>query len=126
MTHYPNMNFSTSATIEDSLSARLEAIRLSRNITQSRLARDAGVSRSTITRLAQHGKGISLDSFIRILQALNLENQLETLLPTPKETPLERLAKPTKTRKRARARTRGKNVIDHADAWTWEDNAGAP
>ena len=123
MHHYPLLNFSTSTTIEDSLSERLEALRLSRNITQSRLAKDAGVSRSTITRLAQHGKGISLDSFIRILQALNLESQLEVLLPTPSETPLERLAKPAKARKRAR--TAHKNTADSSSDWTWEDDTGA-
>ena len=51
------------------LCKRLEEIRLSKNISQAALAREAGVSRSTMTRIAD-GRSISLDSFIRVMQAL--------------------------------------------------------
>jgi len=81
MTHKIDFSVASSEAIEDALSERIEALRLQQNITQSHLAREAGVSRSTITRLAQQGKGISLDSFIRILQALQLQHNLESLLP---------------------------------------------
>ena len=45
---------------------KLERLRLSRNITQSDLAQDAGVSLRTLRRL-ESGEGATLDSFIRIL-----------------------------------------------------------
>ncbi len=116
----------SSEAIEDALLSRLAAIRLSRNITQNRLAKDAGVSRSTITRLAQQGKGISLDSFIRILKALDLDPRLESLLPNPEQSPLQRLAnRPRKTRQRARPKSPLKRSANHTGAesgeWTWSE-----
>ena len=117
MKHKISFNLASSEAIEDALSERIEEIRLKRNITQSRLAREAGVSRSTITRLAQAGKGISLDSFIRILKALQLTNNLEALLPDPGLSPLEELEKGSQpSRQRARARKQDQKK------WTWQDN----
>ena len=116
MTHKIDFGLASSETIEDALSERIEKIRLKRNITQSRLAREAGVSRSTITRLAQEGKGISLDSFIRVLKALQLADSLGTLLPDPGLSPLEELEKSSQpSRQRARARKRDQKK------WTWGD-----
>ena len=116
MTHKIDFGLASSETIEDALSERIEEIRLKRNITQSRLAREAGVSRSTITRLAQEGKGISLDSLIRVLKALQLADNLGTLLPDPGLSPLEELEKSSQpSRQRARARKRDQKK------WTWGD-----
>ena len=100
----------SSEAIEDALSARVEAVRLARNMTQSQLAKEAGISRSTITRLVQNGKGISLDSFIRILKALDLAENLDLLLPAPGVSPLKELENdglPLRQRARARARRPG-------------------
>lgn len=123
--HSIDFNIASSGAIEDALLKRLDAIRLSRNITQNRLAQDAGVSRSTITRLAQDGKGISLDSFIRILKALNLDLQLESLLPNPEQSPLQRLASRQKPRQRARPKSPGKPSVnrpsEESGEWTWSD-----
>ncbi len=105
----------TSEAIEGALSRRLEDIRLGRNITQSDLARKAGVSRSTITRLAQGGKGVSLDSFIRVMQALQLQGHLETLLPDPGVSPLKRLQQEKETRQRARPKK------SKSQGWAWSD-----
>ncbi len=117
MTQKTDFRFASSEAVENALSERIEAIRLGRNITQSRLAYEAGVSRGTITRLAQKGKGISLDSFIRILKALQLEGNLEMLLPDPGLSPLAELKKerrPSRQRARAKRRTEKK--------WTWQDD----
>lgn len=120
MTHKINFTLASSNTIEDALSKRIEEIRLSRNMTQSRLAKEAGVSRSTITRLAQPGKGISLDSFIRILQALQLTDNLATLLPEPSISPLAELDQGDHPpRQRARARKSSQKT------WTWQDDREA-
>ncbi len=118
MTHKISFTLASSEAIEDALSERIEELRLKRNITQSRLASEAGVSRSTITRLAQGGKGISLDSFIRILKALQMENRLEALLPDPGLiSPLEELKRANQpTRQRARTKKQDQKE------WTWGDN----
>ena len=119
MMHKIDFQLASSELIENALGARLEAIRLQRNITQQRLAREAGVSRSTITRLAQPGKGISLNSFIRILQALQLADNLGALLPDPGLSPLAQLANQGQP-----ARQRARNRVRKQKQWTWQDDDG--
>lgn len=116
MAHKVDFSLTSSENIETVLSRQLERIRLSRNLTQSQLARQAGVSRSTIARMAQNGKGISFDSFIRIMQALQLQSHLETLLPESGISPLERLEMAGKDRQRARGK------IKNTEPWTWNDD----
>ena len=112
-----DFSLASSEAIENVLSARIEEIRLRQNITQSDLAKEAGVSRSTITRLVQGGKGISLDSFIRILKALRLSHKLEVLIPASQISPLEELKRNSKpSRQRARAKKQEQKE------WTWEDS----
>jgi len=72
-----NIDFSvaTSEQIEAALCKRLESIRLSRNITQAQLAEEAGVSPRTIGRL-EKGQGVSVDTFIRVMMALGIQQSL--------------------------------------------------
>lgn len=119
MLHNIDFSLASSEDIESALAQRIEAIRLDRNIPQARLAEQAGVSRSTMTRMAQDGKGISLDSFIRIMVALQLQDHLEALLPNPSISPLERLASQSKVRQRARTKKKPKSK------WTWNDKETA-
>ena len=117
MIHSLDFNLASSKTIETILGKRIDEIRLKRNITQANLAHEAGVSRSTVTRLGREDKGISLDSFIRILKALHLESNLEKILPSSDLSPLEELKKKNKkTRQRARTKKTDQKK------WTWEDN----
>ncbi|MFC2065443.1 helix-turn-helix domain-containing protein, partial [Chloroflexota bacterium] len=62
--------------IEKDLCAKLVRIRLMRNMTQKFLAEQAGVSVRTVRRL-EKGLGVSLDTFIRILTALSVQQNLE-------------------------------------------------
>jgi transcriptional regulator with XRE-family HTH domain len=118
MTH--NLDFLTASSdaIIAALCKRLEEIRLSRNISQADLAEEAGVSRSTLTRLAD-GKPISLDSFVRVMQALQLADHLAALLPDPSIRPVERVRQGGSERQRASAR----RPAVAAD-WTWADEDG--
>lgn len=102
--------------IESALCARLEQIRLSRNMTQRALAEEAGVSPRTVNRIAS-GEGISLDTFIRILSALRIQQNLSALLPDPSVRPIERVA--LEGRERQRARPKGRTGA--SSAWTWGD-----
>lgn len=114
MTHTIDFNIASSDAIIDALFERIEEIRLSRNISQAALAIEAGVSRSTMTRLAQ-GKGISVDSFVRILQALGLADHLAALLPNPKVRPVERIRLEGAERRRASSKRTA------AADWAWGD-----
>jgi len=116
MTHKIDFSLVSSEEVEIALSQRLESIRLNRNLTQANLAKQAGISRSTVTRLAQARNGISLDSFIRIMLALNLHDHLQALLPDPGISPLEQLERGGEKRHRAR----GKQKV--TKKWTWGDD----
>jgi transcriptional regulator with XRE-family HTH domain len=96
------------------LGERLEQIRLARNISQADLAEEAGVSRSTVARLARPGQGISLDSFIRIMQALDLAHHLQALLPDPSVRPLDRVKLHAERRRASGRRQR-------TEPWAWGD-----
>ena len=113
-----NIEFSvaTSEQIEAALCKRLENIRLSRNITQAQLAEEAGVSPRTIGRL-EKGQGVSMDTFIRIMMALSIQQNLEALLPDPTVRPIERVGMGTGERQRARPA----KSIDELPTWSWGD-----
>jgi transcriptional regulator with XRE-family HTH domain len=106
--------------LQGDLGRRIEALRLGRNIQQSQLAREAGVSRRTITRL-ESGESVSLDTLLRVMRALGLSSRLATLLPEPSVQPVERVRSKSKERKRASARKRSA-----AAAWTWADDNAEP
>jgi transcriptional regulator with XRE-family HTH domain len=106
----------TSTQIEAALCERLESIRLSRNMTQQQLAKEAGVSPRTIGRLA-NGQGVSLDTFIRVLTALRIQQSLESLLPDPTVRPIERVGAAARERKRARP----VQLSPEPPAWAWGD-----
>lgn len=104
--------------IESELGQKLDRLRLSKNINQSTLAKEAGVSRRTISRL-ENGEGISLDTLIRVMRALGVVDRLATLLPDPTTRPVERIKLGGRERKRARM----KKTSDTA-AWAWGQESG--
>jgi transcriptional regulator with XRE-family HTH domain len=108
--------------VEAEIGRRLEALRLGANVTQAQLAEQAGVSRRTITRL-ENGGGVSLDTLIRVMRALGLENRLEALLPDAAVQPIDRVRSQGKRRQRARPpRTPSVSASPSASAWTWADD----
>lgn len=116
MAYTIDFSVATSDQIEAALCRRLESIRLSRNITQQQLAEEAGVSPRTIGRL-EKGQGVSLDTFIRVLTALRIQHNLQSLLPDPTVRPIERVGVGTGERKRARPVP----VSHERPAWSWGD-----
>ena len=114
-----DFSIGSSEQIATALADRLKRIRLSRNLTQADLAREAGVSINTIGRL-EAGLGISADTLIRVLIALGIQHRLEGLLPDPTVRPVERIALGGRQRERARAPARP--VED--GAWVWGDAEG--
>ena len=101
--------------VELALCERLRDIRLSRNMTQQQIAQEAGVSLRTIGRM-ENGEGVSLNTFIRVLAALGIHQNLETLLPDHTVRPMERIALSGSERKRAS----GKRSEQEQTGWSWE------
>lgn len=113
-----DFSMATSSQIETALCRRLERIRLMRNMTQAELAEEAGVSLRTIGRLEQ-GQGVSLDTFIRVLTALRIQQNLQGLLPDPSIRPMERIESGSGGSERRRARKKRTSKQD--SNWSWED-----
>ncbi len=112
-----NIDFfiATSKQIESALCSRLEQIRLSRNLKQSELAKEAGVSVRTINRM-EKGEGISLNTFIRLLTAMNIQQNLELLLPDPSVQPIDRI---NSNNNGDRKRARSKQLTNEKKSWVW-------
>ena len=116
MSHSNDFRIATSSQIETRLCSRLEAIRLSKNISQNELAENAGLSRRTISRM-ENGQGVSFDTFIRVMRALDLTDHLEALLPDHGILPIERVKE--RRRPRVRASRASKKENETKDKWVW-------
>jgi len=114
-------SIATSDQIEVAICEKIEHIRLARNVTQVDLAEQAGVSLRSVRRL-EKGQGVSLDTFIRVLIALGVQQNLEAMLPDPRIRPIDRVNIGGKERKRASSK---KSSIDKA-SWVWGDNMEDP
>ena len=101
------------------LGGRLARLRLDRNLSQSELAREAGVSRRTLVRL-EAGESTQLTNLIKVIRALGLLPNLDAFVPPPTPSPLEQLERQGQRRRRASPR----GEPDSSDAaWTWGDEA---
>lgn len=106
------------ATRAEELGRRLSAQRLNRNLTQRQLADAAAVSINTLRRL-EAGDNVSLDTLIRVMDALDLGDRLEALAPPADVRPVDRVRMAAA---RERRRATG-HVAATAAPWTWGDDA---
>lgn len=93
---------------------KLERLRLSRNITQSQLALEAGISVRTLRRL-EAGDNPTLDTLIRVLTALKIHDNLDLLVPDSRIRPIERV----RTQGMERQRSRSGNKTKTKKKWEW-------
>jgi len=110
-----NFLIATSNQIEKHLGKQIKDNRLLINTTQVELAKEARVSTKTLQRL-EKGEGVSLDTFIRVLQALRLQENLKILLPDSSIRPVDRVRFKGRERMRARPPKRQKR----SSPWTWD------
>jgi transcriptional regulator with XRE-family HTH domain len=105
------------------IGARLQRLRLERNLTQAELAREAGVSKITVERL-EAGQPARLQTLIRVLRVLGLLDGLNPLLPEPLASPVEAVRLRGKLRQRASgARRRPDSPPPKSGKWTWGDQS---
>ncbi len=98
------------------LGGRLARIRLDRNLTQARLAEQAGVSKRTVERLESGAVATQLSGFIRVCRVLGVIEQFDMLIPEPVPSPIAQLK--LRGRKRQRASVT-KAVKPLAKKWQW-------
>lgn len=101
----------------EQLGGRLAAQRLGRDLTQRQLAESAGVSLNTLRRL-EAGRNASLDTLIRVLDALDLGDRLDALAPPTDVRPVDRVRN-TAGVERRRASGAGR---DPSEPWSWGDD----
>ena len=111
------MTMKTSKQLEAEIGTRLAQLRLSRNETQSMLAKEAGIGLRTLRRL-EAGEPATLDTFLRVALALDLGDAILDALPNLQIRPIERVSRAGSQRRRARPRPEtGRNP-----AWKWGDD----
>lgn len=107
----------TDDAVLESLGSGLQRERLSRNLSQTQLATEAGVTRDTVRRL-EAGESVSTLTLVRVLRALGMEGSLDALAPGRGPGPLEQLDKGPAGRQRARASARRE---EPASEWRWDE-----
>ena len=78
MTKIISFSLASFEEVASELGARLRALRLAQGLQQTELAARAGVSRYVVQELEGSGKS-TIQSFLRIVQALGRESELEGL-----------------------------------------------
>ncbi len=104
----------TPESISQEIGQKLERLRLSRNITQAALAQDAGISERTLRRL-ESGDNPTLDSLIRVLISLKIQQNVDLLVPDPRVRPIERV----RTKGGERQRSSSTKPTKKTKQWEW-------
>ena len=112
------MNFESMSNeaIQEEIGARLQRIRLDRDLTQSAMAEKSGIALRTL-RAAEDGQGFHIDTLISILRALELLPRIDQFLPEPLPSPIQ-LAR-LKGHQRKRASRKPKVEPAKTNTWTW-------
>jgi transcriptional regulator with XRE-family HTH domain len=96
---------------------RIAQYRLNQDKTQAALAQEAGVSNRTMSRV-ERGHSVQASSVIRILRALKLVENLDTLIPEQAVSPVQQLKMQGKPRQRASSKSaKSKKEVP----WSWGD-----
>lgn len=106
----------TDSSVLSLLGERIAKHRLNKNLTQAQLAHNAGVSLSTLNRM-ESGSSSQINNLVRVLQALDLLENISLLVPEPPASPIQQAKLAGKTRQRARP---GKpDTVKENQTWTW-------
>ena len=81
---------------------RVRRARLDANLTQDEVASRCGLSALTVAKL-EAGKGSRLSTLVKVMKALGIEGQLETLVPEAPVSPIQ-IKERGHVRQRARSR----------------------
>lgn len=100
---------------EQDIRDRFKAYRINYPLTQKELAEKTGISERSITRF-ENGGDINLSNFIKLLQALDLSDNLSALIPDQSRRPSSYLkSEPKRKRASAKRKTETKNAFKWGD-----------
>jgi transcriptional regulator with XRE-family HTH domain len=104
--------------IEAEMGERIRRRRLDMNISQTELARRAGIARRTITSV-ENGEGCSLLTLIALVRALRALPWIDQFLPDPEISPMALLAE-SQGKYRVRRKHAGRTRKPLGE-WKWGD-----
>ncbi|HEX3849093.1 MAG TPA: helix-turn-helix transcriptional regulator [Steroidobacteraceae bacterium] len=114
----------TDAAVLQEIGERLERRRLDAELTQARLAEEAGVSKRTVERI-ESGRGTDFVMLLRVLRVLNLLDALDQWVPDLPQSPLVLLKGRGRARKRVGHARRPRDGAAEASAtpprWKWRE-----
>ena len=105
----------TDAAIQSRMGENLKGERLRQNITQQRLAEDAGVSLSTVKKL-ERGEMGTFDALLRVLRTLGRLDVLSPLVEETQLSPSEYYELVQKAGNHRRKRAAGVRIVDSRDS----------
>jgi transcriptional regulator with XRE-family HTH domain len=110
-------NLLTDAVVLQEIGSRLKHKRVDAGLTQAQLAEQAGIGKRTIERLESGNSTDSL-ALVRVLRALKIVENLESMLPDTPQSPVTLLK--THGRERTRVRTaRTEEASQGGSSWKW-------
>lgn len=109
----------TDSAILAEVGQRLLQRRLDRNLTQAQLAREAGVSKSTVERI-ESGHSTQLTNLIRLFRALSLLDALNAMVPARAPSPIEQIQRAGVKRRRA-STPKTPKAPKPPGSWKWGD-----
>lgn len=83
-------NYATDREIQEAIGQRLRALRKARGMSQEEAAGRADLARSTVHE-AEAGKNPTLNTLVRLLRVYGRLGALDTFIPEPTISPMERL-----------------------------------
>ncbi len=95
-----NLSFKSIPELQAQLGEQVQALRLSKDLDQLTTAEKAGISEKALRNL-EAGRGSTIESFLRVLKALDSLDGMELLVPKPSVSPLA-LLRSSKPRQRVR------------------------
>ena len=93
---------------------RIKQYRVNTGVSQKDLENESGVSVRSISRLEQ-GASVQLESLIKILSALNLESNIELLIPDQTKRPSFYLKDNDKPKQRVRKKAENNGALKWGD-----------
>ena len=99
---YNKWSSKSDSALERSFGEYIKHHRLKQNITQGKLSKNAGISRSTLS-LMERGESVNISTFIKVLRALNLLHIMENFEVQNEISPIQLAKLEREQRKRASA-----------------------
>lgn len=101
-------------TVLEEIGHRLSRRRIEQNLTQARLAKEAGISKRTVERM-EAGESTQTSSLVRVMRVLDLLDSFLAAIPDVGPRPMDLLTLHGKERQRASSKTR-----DDSKPGTWQ------